>query len=360
MTMFEAFGERAGKVIKDAEEEARAMGHKLVGTEHLLLAIIAEDDCFPSKVLKKYGYTADAVRQEILSLAGWGDKLDFGGGLIFDPSTKRALEQALEEMASSGGESILVEHLFMGITFRTETVASVIIQKRGHLARCRDEVQRFVAEACREAHAGILDGEGRRTGRERVPASRDFLRPIEDRVLFLEERMNALSQALQSTRYRTGIGFDSHRFSPGRPLVLGGVTIPYSLGLLGHSDADVLVHAIIDALLGAMASGDIGSRFPDTDERYRDAESLRLLESTGEMASKEGFSIVHLDSIVITEKPRLAPHRASMAGNIARALSVPPEAVSVKAKTAEGMGFVGEGQGIAAFASVLVTFAGSR
>jgi len=147
-----------------------------------------------------------------------------------------------------------------------------------------------------------------------------------------------------------GIGYDCHPFADGRRLVLGGVEIPYERGLGGHSDADVVTHAVIDALLGAAGLGDIGEHFPDTDERHRDADSLVLLRQVVELLASKGLSVVNVDATVIVESPRLAPHRDRMREALAGALGTEPTRVSVKATTAEGMGFIGRGEGAAALA----------
>ncbi len=147
-----------------------------------------------------------------------------------------------------------------------------------------------------------------------------------------------------------GIGYDSHRLQAGRALILAGVTIPYHLGLAGHSDADVLSHAVIDALLGAAALGDIGHHFPDSDQRYRDVSSLQLLEQVWQLVSSEGWQIVNVDATVIIERPKLAPYIPAMAQQLARVLGLGPGSVSIKAKTNEGMGFIGQGEGVVAIA----------
>ena len=154
---------------------------------------------------------------------------------------------------------------------------------------------------------------------------------------------------------RTGIGYDCHAFADGRRLVLGGVEIEHDRGLAGHSDADVLTHAIIDALLGAAALGDIGEHFPDTDERYRGADSLELLRAATGLLGDRGLAIVHVDSTVVIERPALAPHRDRMRSALAEAMGIPAERVSVKATRGEGMGFVGRGEGAAALAVATVS-----
>ncbi len=154
--------------------------------------------------------------------------------------------------------------------------------------------------------------------------------------------------------YRTGIGYDAHPFAEGRPLVLGGVTIDTSKGLDGHSDADVLCHAIADALLGALGAGDIGQLFPDSDPQYRGVSSLVLLERVKDLVRERGTRIVNIDSVVMIEKPRICTHFEKMKRNIAEALQVETKAVSIKATRNEGMGFVGRAEGAAALATVLL------
>ncbi len=147
---------------------------------------------------------------------------------------------------------------------------------------------------------------------------------------------------------RVGQGFDVHALVTGRPLVIGGVTIPYEKGLLGHSDADVLLHALTDALLGAAALGDIGRHFPDTDERFRGADSRVLLREAARLVRAAGFEIVNVDMTIIAQAPKMAPHIPAMVANIAADLAIPNGDVNVKAKTTERLGFTGRGEGIAA------------
>ena len=154
---------------------------------------------------------------------------------------------------------------------------------------------------------------------------------------------------------RIGSGFDVHRLAEDRELILGGVRIPFEKGLLGHSDADVLVHALIDAILGALCLGDIGQLFPDSDEAYRGADSVKLLVSVVGLMEERGFEIGNADLTVIAERPKMAPHIAAMRRNIASALNTAEENGSVKATTTEKLGFTGREEGIAAFASVLLT-----
>jgi len=150
------------------------------------------------------------------------------------------------------------------------------------------------------------------------------------------------------------MGYDVHRLTADRKLILGGVEIPYEKGLLGHSDADVLIHAVMDALLGAAALGDIGKHFPDTDPAYKGISSILLLEHVGRLLKKKGYAIGNIDATIIAQRPKMAPHIETMQKNMAKALNIPVSKISVKATTEEGLGFTGEGLGIAAQAIALL------
>ncbi len=156
---------------------------------------------------------------------------------------------------------------------------------------------------------------------------------------------------------RVGTGYDVHAFAPveaGRPLIVGGVVIPYARGLAGHSDADVLIHAVVDALLGAAALGDIGTHFPSSDARWRNAPSTEFLTFTAELLRDHGWRIGNLDATLVTEAPRMGPHVPAMRAQLAATLGIPVEQVSVKAKTTDGLGFAGRGEGMACYAVALI------
>ena len=153
---------------------------------------------------------------------------------------------------------------------------------------------------------------------------------------------------------RIGIGYDVHRLEQGRKLILGGEVIPFEKGLLGHSDADVLVHAVIDALLGAAGLGDIGLHFPDTDSKFKDISSLKLLVETGEKIRSRGFSVQNIDATIFAESPKLSGYRTKMQRNIARAIAIDPDRINVKATTCEGLGVIGRGEGISAMCVALL------
>ncbi|MGM9979317.1 MAG: 2-C-methyl-D-erythritol 2,4-cyclodiphosphate synthase [Clostridium sp.] len=154
---------------------------------------------------------------------------------------------------------------------------------------------------------------------------------------------------------RIGMGYDVHKLVPERKLILGGVDIPYELGLLGHSDADVLLHAIMDSLLGAASLGDIGKHFPDTDDKFKGISSIELLKEVGKLISEKGYKIGNIDATIIAQKPKMAPHIPLMRENIASALNIDLEQINVKATTEEGLGFTGEGKGISSQSICLLT-----
>ena len=162
---------------------------------------------------------------------------------------------------------------------------------------------------------------------------------------------------MNATTTRIGNGYDAHAFAPaeaGRPLIVGGVVIPHERGLAGHSDADVLIHALVDALLGAAALGDIGTYFPSSDERWRDVPSTSFLTHTVALLRERGWRIVNVDATIVAERPRMSPHIAAMRGHLARAMNVGEGQVSVKGKTTDGLGFTGRQEGIACYAVALI------
>ncbi len=156
------------------------------------------------------------------------------------------------------------------------------------------------------------------------------------------------------TMHRIGFGFDAHRFSDESRLILGGVEIPFEFGLEGHSDADVLTHAICDALLGAAGEGDIGAHFPDKDPKWKGASSLTFLKEILSLLGAKGYTVVNIDSVIVCEKPRIAPHVAGIRSTLAKASGLPEGVISIKATTTDGMGFTGRGEGIASYAVALI------
>lgn len=161
-------------------------------------------------------------------------------------------------------------------------------------------------------------------------------------------------QSFDPGRLRTGLGMDVHAFAPGRPLIIGGVTIPHFQGLDGHSDADVLAHAIMDALLGAARAGDIGKLFPPDDPAFKDADSIKLLKRVAEKVRELGYEILDVDSVIAAQEPKLSPHRDAMRQNLAAAMGIPVDNVGVKATTTERLGYVGREEGMTAYATCLL------
>lgn len=180
--------------------------------------------------------------------------------------------------------------------------------------------------------------------------------PLDMRLaeLILAENGGGAAERVEEKRMRVGLGYDVHQLVPGRALILGGVEIPHEVGLAGHSDADVLIHAIMDALLGAVGLGDIGKLFPNTDPRYAGASSLTLLEQVGERLREAGYTVGNLDAMLLAERPKIAPHISAMIRNIAAALQIDEGRVGIKATTSEGLGFVGRQEGMAAWATAAV------
>jgi len=162
------------------------------------------------------------------------------------------------------------------------------------------------------------------------------------------------TKGLTPMHFQVGTGYDVHRLTQGRPLILGGENIPHTHGLQGHSDADVLTHAIMDALLGASGQGDIGQHFPDTNPAYKGVNSLCLLAEVGKLLSSNNWQVANIDATIICQAPKLSPYRENMKQNISQTLNLPPQAVNIKFTTEEGLGFTGQGQGIAAQAICLI------
>ena len=242
----------------------------------------------------------------------------------------------LVERTVPRGELVLVQ---TPQAFRTEVLAEGVALGRSGV-EATDEAS-LVEQAGREVR--LVDGDPRNI---KITMPED---------LALARAMVAAAEGERAaTAVRVGAGYDLHRFAAGRPLVLGGVVIPFPLGLDGHSDADALCHAIIDAVLGAASAGDIGCHFPDSDDRWKDASSLDLLERAVGLARTRGFAVENVDAVVIAEQPRLAPYRDEMVGRLAAALGVPPSSVSVKGKTNEGVGELGRGEAVAVHAVALL------
>lgn len=166
----------------------------------------------------------------------------------------------------------------------------------------------------------------------------------------ITEKINFSLIKIGGRPVRVGIGYDVHKLTENRKLILGGIEIPYEKGLMGHSDADVLIHAIMDALLGAAAKGDIGKNFPDNDEKYKDISSMILLKRVKDILNEDGYTVVNIDSTIVAQRPKLASYIDSMRKNIAEVLEIEIEQINIKATTEEGLGFTGEGKGISAYA----------
>jgi 2-C-methyl-D-erythritol 4-phosphate cytidylyltransferase/2-C-methyl-D-erythritol 2,4-cyclodiphosphate synthase len=271
-----------------------------------------------------------------------------GARCFVDPAVIRAcVEKAYETGAAAAGVKTkdtmkVVEEGMIAGTLDRERLVNIQTPQA-----CRYEL---LLSAHKKARADGFVGTDECVLLERLGMRMSFVESRYDNIKITTQEDIVHGRAIAGEQVRTGIGYDAHRLEEGLPLVLGGVSIPYAKGLLGHSDADVLLHAIIDALLGAAAAGDIGRHFPGTEE-FRGISSIELLVRTKEIIAGKGFGIINIDATVVMQQPRLSPYIDAMRANIAAALDINMGAVSVKAKTTEGMGFEGRGEGASAMAT---------
>ena len=260
-----------------------------------------------------------------------------------------------DAMLRARGEAGLADEEILLIECFVEPAAvdAVLLEFEARDARI-DEIDRDLPSATvirAYATAAALRGFGTRLARARRRERAVHHAPLAPRAAFCN---GGPAPLMHEPQYRVGHGFDAHRLVEDRPFIVGGVRIPHETGPLGHSDADVLAHAISDALLGACALGDLGAHFPDTDPQWQGADSLRLLAACHELTVRHGWTIANIDATVVVQLPRLAPHLPMMRDALADALGLDVARISVKAKTSEGLGYTGDGSGIAAYAVVLV------
>lgn len=336
----------------------------------VVLVVPKEDEASVQKqIVEKYGLTKvisivaggrerqDSVRNGLQAVPGTCDVVIVHDGVrpfVTPDMVRRVVAAAAEYGAASIGVPAKD-------TIKETTVENIVTttlprqnlwQTQTPQAFRYDVLCRAYAEAQRDHFYGTDDASlVERTGVKvrMVTGSHENIKITTPEDLLMAEALMENKRKEKMT-VRSGLGYDSHRFSPGRKLILGGVEIPFDHGLQGHSDADVVLHAVCDALLGMAGAGDIGRHFPDTDEAYKNISSLILLERVWQMITANGFSVNNIDVTVMMEKPKLAPYAGAMASNIAGTLHIPEPAVNIKAKTNEGMGFVGRGEGVAVLA----------
>ncbi|MGI6726425.1 MAG: 2-C-methyl-D-erythritol 4-phosphate cytidylyltransferase [Christensenellales bacterium] len=328
---------------------------------HLILVIREQDRAEVARVLAGHPGLADTLipggqqRRHSVEHALQALPADCGLVLIHDaarPLTSAKLVEAVRQAAALHGAA--VPALPVDDTLRRQEGERSHTVPRERLCRVQTP-QGFLRSVIEQAYAAIPEALTDDAGLVEQMGLPVALVPGEARNFKITRQEDwDMAQQLLSGSLRVGAGFDTHRLAPGRDLVLGGVVIPHPLGLLGHSDADAALHALMDALLGACALGDIGQHFPDSRAEFKDISSLLLLEKTARILRQKGFEPWQCDVTIIAQAPKLAPFIRQMRLNIARALGIAPDRVSVKATTTEGLGFEGRQEGISAQASALV------
>jgi 2-C-methyl-D-erythritol 2,4-cyclodiphosphate synthase len=310
--MLERFTEKARRVVFFARYEASQYGSPYIESFHILLGIAREEQL----LFRKLGVPSDCLRPIYESLFIARPPISTSIEVPLSSESKRILKRAADEADKLGHNHICSEHILLAIF--------------AEVPQIRTELEKI----------GLTEDSVRRvSGIERIGSLMDT---EEDDV------MDAYSG-------RAGIGYDLHRLEAGRKLVIGGVHVPFDKGPVGHSDGDVLAHAICDALLGAAGMGDIGKHFPDTDPKWKGANSLIFLEHLRKLFEHDGLQIIHIDAVVITERPKLGPHFPAMRKALAKALGVETDQINLKAKTNEGVDAIGRGEAIAAHVVATVT-----
>jgi 2-C-methyl-D-erythritol 2,4-cyclodiphosphate synthase len=319
--MLERFTEKARRVIFFARYEASQYGSPCIEADHLLLGLVREDPRLASQL----GLTIANIRETIEARITIKERISTSIEVPLTKESKNILNRAAEEADKLGHRHVGPEHLLLAIIVESPQIRSDL-EKLG------------LKES--DLRAYITKQAGSRTPEPDIAGAGYYGAP----------------QPLRLRTTRSGIGYDLHRLEPGRKLIVGGVEIPFDKGPVGHSDGDVLAHAICDAVLGAAGLGDIGTHFPDTDPKWKGANSLLFLEHLAGLLHEKRFHISHIDAVVILERPKLGPHFPAMREAIAKALGIKTDHINLKAKTNEGVDAVGRGEAIAAHA--VATIAG--
>ncbi len=323
MELWQRLSHQARSAIVIAHQRAVLTSEGAIGTGHLLWGMLDVSDSHAADLLSRKGVDLDALRARLAppekpATAAAAPQTE----AHLTEDAREALSLAWEEAKALGHEHVDTEHLLLGLLHLGRGEAhGLLVEEDLDLGDTREALR----------SAGDVEGPSRRVARRRPPWA-----------------------AMPPPARRVGIGYDVHRLVAGRRLVLGGVAIEHPKGLAGHSDADVLLHAVADALLGACAQGDIGQHFPDTDPAYAGADSATLLGQVVRVVREQGYTVVNVDATVVAEEPRLGPYREEMRRRIAEVLGLPVESVSVKATTNEGLGSIGQGEAIAALAVAMV------
>jgi 2-C-methyl-D-erythritol 2,4-cyclodiphosphate synthase len=334
------FTDETRAVLGRAAEIVQERGSRLIGPEHILFAIVEETWCAARRLIQSVGANVEAIHRT-LDVALRAKAKRTGGTVSIGPGADQVLRVAVSESRRYGTGFVGTEHVLLGLLSIRDGLACAVLEDAGvHLEQIR--------EYARTRHLP----------RPTPAPSPPVPAPIEpSRPRHLAPRASVPpteAPEVRAAAFRVGIGYDVHELETGGRLVLGGVTIPSDMGLVGHSDADVLCHAIMDALLGAAGMGDIGQLFPDTDPAYEGASSIELLREVVARIRREGWVCSNVDSVVVAQEPRIAPHVPEIKALLGVALQVDPHAVGVKGTTTEGLGFEGEGLGIAAHAVAII------
>lgn len=320
------FDSAARRAIDLAMTEVENRNHATLDSIHLLLGLLQTPDTAVARAATALGVSAQAVHQEALAFL----KVGQGSGSVLTVEIAGIAEELLQRasvISNERGADVVTDlDILVALSEREETSASRLLRKVG-LTPERLNGARVATAAAAPA-----------------PPAQKATTPTSERAV----------APVVATATRVGIGYDSHRFEPGGPLVLGGISIRHDAHLAGHSDGDAIAHAVTDAVLGAAALGDIGGMFPDTDPANRNRNSLAMLVAAVERARKAHWLVQQVDVVVVAETPKIAPHRQAMTIAIANALGVDVGAVSIKGKTNEGMGWIGRGEGIACMAVATV------
>ena len=345
----------ARRAIERAMIEAESRQHGTLDTGHILLGVVSLPETEAVAALEALGVSAEAVRAAVVRLL----EAEFAAGslsLEISPSTDDLLLRAYQRSVARESPTVSDVDVLVACAMDAATTAGMALQDVGITA---DRLETLFPRAEAPNARATAPGAGEQ-GLGAAPHSAERLLGDEGvlarRVAAPHNMIFGGVPAMPGST-RSGIGYDSHRFEPGGPLVLGGVAIPSDVQLVGHSDGDALAHAVTDAVLGAAAAGDIGELFSDEDAANRGRDSIAMLEIAVERVRRRGFAVQQVDVTVIAERPRIASHRAAMCDRIAAALGVSPESVSIKGKTNEGMGWVGRGEGLAcvAVATIVAT-----
>ncbi len=314
--MLERMTEKARRVLFFARYEASQYGSPVIESEHLLLGLIREDKALANRYLQARGST-ESVRKKIEARITIHERVSASIDVPLSLQSNRILMFAAEEADNLPTEHVGTEHLLLGILREESSFAAEIVSAEGlQLTRLREELRKNLPKV---------------------------------------QAMDSFEGEESATTSWSGIGYDLHRLEAGRKLVIGGIEVPFDKGPVGHSDGDVLAHAICDAVLGAAGLGDIGTHFPDTDPRWKGASSLIFLKHLQQLLAERKSSIIHIDAVVILERPKLGPHFPAMREALSQALGISKEQVHLKAKTNEGVDAVGRGEAIACYAVATLT-----